>query len=279
MRKINAVIVDTFEYKLLSRQAIYRVLKLPNINKVYVFSELPIVEDNRVVSIRISKINNNAEYNNFIINRLHEFVHLFEESHFLIFQWDGFPLSSEKWDDSFLDHDYIGAPWFYTESDTGVVGNSGFCLVSTKLFKTLHALEIKHDITNHSNDDQIICIQNRRKLEENGIVFAPVEVAMTFSRESRFNGKSFGFHGAFNLPLVFSEREILNFWEDLSTRMQNNQTTFLEFLSKCMFKDYRRVIGKMMKNKDKDPFITKVLYSERFQNYCSENGIDSSRFA
>ena len=279
MHKINAVIVDTFESKLLSRQAIYRVLKLSNVACVYTFSDSVIVEDSRVKHISIPKISNMEEYSHFMINRLPEFILNFEESHTLIFQWDGFPITPEAWKDVYLDYDYIGAPWFYSENDSGVVGNNGFSLVSKKLFKAIQTLQIKHDIDNHVPDDHIICINNRKILEETGILFAPVEVALSFSRESRFNGRSFGFHGAFNLPLIFSESEILNFFHDLIIRIRNNESVFLLFLSSCMFKDYRKVIHKMMKNKEGDPFITKVLHSERFQNYCAEKGIDPSKFS
>ena len=34
-----------------------------------------------------------------------------QTSHCLLIQSDGFVLFPDKWDDSWLDYDYIGAPW------------------------------------------------------------------------------------------------------------------------------------------------------------------------
>lgn len=288
MSQICAVIIDTFECKLLSTQAINRVLRLPKVSHVYTFSEFPIVADSRVKHIKIKKLLNVSEYNNFVINDLHKYVERFEESHCLIFQWDGFPVLEKLWKDKFLDYDYIGAPLYNSNKDgviiaQGIVGNSGFCLASRKLFKAIETLGIRHDINNHENDDIVICVNKRSELESAGIRFAPIEIAKSFSQEMGFgfDVKSFGFHGFFNYPLIFSEGEILNFSHELLRRVGNNHSALCGFLKLCIFRSYRKVVAKIVNSRTDYNLIKSVLNideTNNIRNYCVDNRIDLSRF-
>ena len=292
MAKICAIIVDTFDGKLLSRHAINQVLKLPNVSYVYTFSEFPIVEDSRVRFIKISKLRNSAEYNHFIINQLHAYMDKFEESHCLIFQWDGFPLSPKKWNDIFMDYDYIGAPWYsgdiYSCSvEMAGVGNSGFCLTSKKLFKTIVNLGIVHDMNNPIADDILICIENRARLEEAGIKFAPPQIATNFSEEARlsrdaFGFNSLGFHATYNFPFVFSESEIILFLSELYDRFGSHHLNLHLFLDSCVKKSYHHLLKKILNNNEKHLFIKKALflgpYYQTIRDFCSKKGIDLSRF-
>jgi hypothetical protein len=288
MPKICAVIIDTYECKLLSTQAINRVLRLPKVSRIYTFSEFPIVEDSRVKHIKIKKLLNVTEYNNFVINDLHKHIERFEESHCLIFQWDGFPVSEKLWEDKFLDYDYIGAPLYNFNEDglivaKGIVGNSGFCLASKKLFKAIETMGIRHDMSNHENDDIIICVNNRLELEAAGIQFAPINIASKFSLEMGFgfNAKSFGFHGFFNFPIIFSEGEILNFSHELCRRVGNNHNALCGFLKFCILRSYRKVIPRIINSKTNYNLIKSVLHIDKtnnIRNYCADVGIDLSRF-
>lgn len=288
MPKICAVIIDTYDCKLLSTQAINRILRLPNVNYIYSFSEFPIVQDSRVKHIKIKKLLNVSEYNNFVINKLHKYIESFEESHCLIFQWDGFPVLERLWDDKFLDYDYIGAP-LYNFNDDGlivtqpIVGNSGFCLVSKKLFKAIKRMGVSHDMSNHENDDIIICVNSRSELEAAGIQFAPIDIACKFSLEIGFgfNGKSFGFHGFFNFPLIFSEGEILNFSHELCKRVGNNHNALCGFLKLCIYQSYHKVIHRIINSKTNYNLIKSLLCIDKtnnIRNYCADVGIDLSRF-
>jgi hypothetical protein len=284
MRKICAAIVDTYDCKLLSTQAIYRVLKLPNVSYVYTFSEFPIVKDSRVKHIYIPKILNIKEYSNFVINKLPAFFEEFEESHCLIFQWDGFPISPKRWDDTFLDYDYIGAPWYNPHADAEVkslVGNGGFCLVSKKLFRAIKKMGITHDINHHQNDDVIICKKNRPQLEAAGIRFAPLEIAEVFSREEKFDNLSFGFHGFYHFPVIFSEGEILNFIHELEKRLGNNPLSFYLLLVACTIKCYRKVLIQILKNKSYSALIKEArVYDQNVKiisTYCVDSKIDLFR--
>lgn len=60
-----------------------------------------------------------------------------QTTHCLLIQSDGFVLFPEKWDNTWLEYDYIGAPWALVEDayidpfgDHQRVGNGGFCLMS-----------------------------------------------------------------------------------------------------------------------------------------------------
>jgi hypothetical protein len=111
---------------------------------------------------------------------------------------DGFVINPQLWRKEFFDYDYIGAPWKW-EGRRNRVGNGGFVLKSNKfvqLTKNLKFLGYCDDgeLTNMYYDYFI----------QNGCKYAPVEIAMKFSLESKIPecdfdlNKSFGFHGKGN---------------------------------------------------------------------------------
>lgn len=116
----------------------------------------------------------------------------------LSIQDDGFVINPHLWRNEFFNYDYIGAPWKF-EGRRNRVGNGGFVLKSNKfiqLTKNLKFLGFCDDgeLTNMYYDFFIA----------NGCKYAPVEVAMKFSLESRipeceYNlNNCFGFHGKGN---------------------------------------------------------------------------------
>lgn len=128
-------------------------------------------------------------------------------SHVLVVQWDGFICHPERWDTSFLDWDYIGAPWYHGDS-SGSVGNGGFSLRSRKLLAALETLD--HPAS--EPEDMAICMTLRPLLETKfGIRFAPLEVAQRFACEYGPYMPSFGFHGMHNFAHVMSKTS-LNIW-------------------------------------------------------------------
>lgn len=138
-----------------------------------------------------------------------------ETSHCLIIQPDSFVINPEMWDNSWLNYDYIGAPWQYS-NDAYIdpwgnhqrVGNGGFSLRSKKLldvpknayihFDVNHGSFYKHMNANSFAEDGNICVHNRHIYEVMGCKFAPVEVAARFSHEKQTPEtqgiKPFGFH-------------------------------------------------------------------------------------
>jgi hypothetical protein len=163
----------------------------------------------RPVKSRLDSIDAYGRYVQF-----HLWVHL-KTQHALIVQADGWVLNSRIWRDDFLKYDYIGAPWPISHTayldPFGVhqrVGNGGFSLRSRRLLQMGSQLDLIWDVItfgnfNHFNakpltEDGNICIHNRHLYETAGCRFAPLEVAMDFSRElpipeSR-NPKTLGFH-------------------------------------------------------------------------------------
>jgi hypothetical protein len=120
----------------------------------------------------------------------------------MIVQWDGFPLNEKAWEADFLRYDYIGAPWtpgynwalgmpVCTEETR--VGNGGFSIRSKKL------LEATFRITNGRKDinpeDVYIVRAIRKELDQEGIKFAPYDLAKKFSVEDNYYTGQFGFHG------------------------------------------------------------------------------------
>jgi len=162
-------------------------------------------------------IKNYNDYNYYVIYNLREHV---ETSHCLLVQPDGFVLFPDKWDNDWLQYDYIGAPWAYVEDayidpfgNHHRVGNGGFSLRSKKLLDVPSIVEVPWETNNSDfywmpegvvnyHEDGNICVHNRHIFEEQGCKFAPVEVAVRFSQETRVPEcegiTPFGFH--YRLP-------------------------------------------------------------------------------
>lgn len=130
-------------------------------------------------------------YSEFCIKNMAEHV---DTDHVLIIHPDGYILNPSAWSNDFLQYDYIGATWWYKDNKN--VGNGGFSLRSKKLLDILANL----DLDRYHPEDDIICRGIRPYLDEQGIKFAPEEVANRFSieaygvQDNRYNG-AFGFHG------------------------------------------------------------------------------------
>jgi hypothetical protein len=151
----------------------------------------------------IDKITNGDLYSKFMLQELpklaehlqYQYRHI---THVLITQCDGYVLNADKWDDEFLNYDYIGAPFIYDEN---TVGNGGFSLRSIRLLKELQrgVDEGRRFYTMYAPEDGVICNVYRDALEARGIKFAPLSVARRFSTEtgnylSNPLKDTFGFH-------------------------------------------------------------------------------------
>lgn len=154
-------------------------------------------------------MNTYTKYNEYVFLNLGKHVNT---SHCLLVQYDSWILNADVWDNDWLQYDYCGAPWPKVENsymanngDRVNVGNGGFSLRSKKLcdlpFKMNWNLKQEQSFF---NEDGNICCYWRREMLENGIKYAPVEVAAKFSYENPIiennfgKMKTFGFHK--NLP-------------------------------------------------------------------------------
>ena len=147
---------------------------------------------------------------------LHELAAHVVTDFVLIVQWDGFVLNPDAWRPEFLDYDFVGAPWHWMPPERGV-GNGGFSLRSVRL---LHAMRDPDMVIHHPED---VCIgqTNRQRLEDHHqIRFAPVELARTFSYETRPpTGSTFGFHGTNNLAGALTPADMIDWAREMTTDM------------------------------------------------------------
>ena len=152
------------------------------------------------------------EFSYYCIYKLIEHV---DTDYMLMIHPDGFVINPDKWEDEFLDWDYIGAVWPIKEDafidpfgNHQRVGNGGFTLRSRKVLEIPQYEEIpfevnqgtfyKHMNAGSYNEDGNICVHNRHLFEKHGVKFAPVDVAVRFSQELQVPESEgivpFGFH-------------------------------------------------------------------------------------
>jgi len=129
------------------------------------------------------------DWNRKIIYELADYI---DTPYCLLFHADGYVIRPEEWREEFLDYDYVGAPWplpnddySYRDPEGAVirVGNS-VSLRSRKLLRLPRELDMEwRPYFGNTNEDGFLCVHNHKVLEENGIKFAPLEVAKHFSKE------------------------------------------------------------------------------------------------
>lgn len=149
---------------------------------------------------------NYEEYNKFIVYELHKYINT---EFALIVQDDGFVINPEKWNNKFLEYDYIGAPFAlpkdnfsYRDSFNNLVrvGNGGFSLRSKKILEIANNLNLTWEpFHGYFHEDGFFVCKNRHIYEQEGCKYAPVEIAALFSHEAptpEIDGIiPFGFHG------------------------------------------------------------------------------------
>ena len=179
------------------------------------FTEINNIKESSINITRIDPINSLKDYSCFIVYSLYKYI---STSHVLIIQWDGFICNINKWDQKFLNYDYIGAPFiprimdnkYSTDKDGGfyTVGNGGFSLRSKKLLKSASKFKLRDDkfFTNY-HEDGFYSVLHRKFLESKGFKWAPFEIAQNFSIETPlsfddFKELPFGFHGKKMLLVV-----------------------------------------------------------------------------
>jgi len=108
-----------------------------------------IIKDSEIEIVKIPPMNSIDDYSYFMVYELDKYINT---SHVLIVQEDGYVVNPDKWDNSFLDYDYIGAPWplpvdsfSYRDRDGNIqrVGNGGFSLRTKKLLGVARKLNLK----------------------------------------------------------------------------------------------------------------------------------------
>lgn len=175
-------------------EAIHKTLEHIRPARTILFSDV-FIESPKFECIMITPLRCSQKYNEFVTWELGKYP--IDTSHILLVQYDGHVLDASAWTDEFLQYDYIGAPWTYTDGRN--VGNGGFSLRSMHLHRVLCTDKF---ITVGSPEDEIICRLFRGYLEiHHKIKYAPEELASKFSFEMRPpKQKTFGFHNYFHAP-------------------------------------------------------------------------------
>lgn len=123
-------------------------------------------------------------------------------SHALVCTWDGFVANPHLWTTEWLNYDMVGSPWPKSWNTGNQVGNMGFCLLSRRFMEK--ALENRHLHKEGEASDVFLCQRMHTKFTEEGIKYAPTELAAMFGWEYDVEGglagpdRSFGFHGWVN---------------------------------------------------------------------------------
>jgi hypothetical protein len=208
MKKITLVCVGTVHHDLMKFSIEKSLENVKDCEEVLTVSNKKIIDDARYVTIPDDF--DIKAYSHFMLKELDQYIHT---EFALIIQYDGMAVRKEFWNDDFYKYDYIGAPWptrFNWIQNDERVGNGGFSLRSKKLLEVLkdRSIFIGNDLRS-SNEDAIICQSGSAYLRQvYGIQYAQIELANVFATEwCNPSGNTFGFHGAWNFPLFFSEQE------------------------------------------------------------------------
>ena len=152
--------------------------------------------------IELESIKDIDSWNRAVIYELPKYI---QTSYVLFIHHDGYVVNPSLWNNSWLDWDFIGAPWplpndrfsYLTGNGRLIrVGNS-VSLRSKKLMDLVATRPMEYHYGNNNEDGQI-CVWERDWLESQGCKFAPLEVAKYFSKEHEIeenkNIKTFAFH-------------------------------------------------------------------------------------
>ncbi len=174
--------------------------------RLITYKDIPNEDGIDVLVLPVMSNMNYEAYNKFIIYDLHKYINT---EFILLIQDDGFVINADKWQNEFLNWDYIGAPWFIPEDNfsyvdiNGVrqrVGNGGFSFRSKRLLKLASDLNLPwQSFHGYYNEDGFICVNNRHIYDEHKMKIAPLDVAKYFSHEADIEEIQgiipFGFHG------------------------------------------------------------------------------------
>ena len=167
-----------------------------------------VVNDPEITVVNVDKMDY-EQYNKFIVFELFKYI---DTDYALIIQDDGFVVNPNQWKPEFLNYDYLGAPWPLPHDDFSYrdafnnlirVGNGGFSLRSKKILSLATELNLEwKSYFGYYNEDGFFTCHNRHLYEQNGCVYAPLDIAKHFSHEIQIPETvgitPFGFHGKNN---------------------------------------------------------------------------------
>lgn len=139
---------------------------------------------------KCAKIDSIDKFNHFMVYELAPYI---RTDFILLVHYDGFVIHPEKWEDDFLDYDYIGSPWPLPTNDYAYRDSQGnICRVGNSVSirsKRLLAFPTEHNLPwvpvddGFYNEDIFLCCHSKNLMESYGLRFAPLDVAVRFGRE------------------------------------------------------------------------------------------------
>lgn len=219
---IGFIVVDTAFHQL-SRLALRRSIEQMEPESVLVFSDDLWGWPSGADLVEIDVLESKDDYNQMMLEVIPFFV---KTDYCIVLQYDGFVVNGGRWDPSFLNYDYIGAPW--PNYPFHRVGNGGFSLRSRRL---LQALYLYAQYRRLGEPEDVFVGRTIRPLLESrhNLRFAEEHLAMTFSFEAPgLVASTFGFHGVFNLPLAYRGQieELINAAPDLLISSRHKELAF-----------------------------------------------------
>ncbi len=200
---VTLVTLETREH-VLARMAIQDCKRKANFGDVLVLTDKPELFEDEGRTVTVQDFPDKVKWSQC---RWQEIGPHLKTSHMLYIEWDAGVFDASMWRNEFLEYDYAGAPWWYTDYKN--VGNGGFSLRSTALTRYLRKHRDKFPCIS-SVDDDLLCRKYRPDLESLGFVWAPQILAKDFAFEIVRPDpvKAFGFHGIFNWHLAFDEEQL-----------------------------------------------------------------------
>jgi hypothetical protein len=233
MARLTALVIDTYQEREILKIALNMTSQCEVVKDVVLLSDNPIPGYS---FSPIEKVHSTKTYNQLMLNIIPE---KFLDEHLMIFQWDGFALNSNNWNDDFLKYDFIGAP-HYSQIYNKLLFNGGFSLRSPSLNQLMKENPFFSDNNKLSNEPEDVIINNLlgEYSKENKFKLPSYELARRFSFEhGEINSPFFGFHGVFNFPHLFSEDTLLTFINEFKERL-NQPHILLHFIQVCIEKKY-----------------------------------------
>jgi hypothetical protein len=154
--------------------------------------------------IQLGEITDINSWNKAVVYDLWKYV----ETDFAMFiHGDGYVINPDCFQPSWLDYDFVGAPWplpadsysYRTaEGELVRVGNS-VSLRSKRLMRLPTELNLEwKSYFGNTNEDGFLTVHHRKLFQDLGIKYAPLEVAKDFSKEHEIEEnkglKTFAFH-------------------------------------------------------------------------------------
>lgn len=204
-----------------------------NFGEIILFSDVkPHPFPSKIKFIEIPSIKSLTDYNNFILQKLNQFI---KSDFCLSVQADGYIHNPHLWTEEFKRWDYIGAPWQASEhfvKPNNRVGNGGVSLRSKALLEETAKLSYTN-----VNEDVVISIILADYLKSKNILIAPLELASKFSLEKpcedlQVNPESdcFAFHGKGYTE--FHDKQINKLKQRVIDRTNNMSTIERQFIQK-----------------------------------------------